>query len=86
MTMNGVILVSAVLDLKTIIFDQGDDISYILYLPSYASTAWYHNKIANKPASIESFLAEAKNFATSEFAGALMKGDNLSESESKLLP
>lgn len=81
MTMNGVILVSAVLDLKTIIFDQGDDISYILYLPSYASTAWYHNKIANKPASIESFLAEAKNFATSEFAGALMKGDNLSEIE-----
>lgn len=81
MAMNGVILVSSVLDLRTITFQQYDDLSYILYLPTYAATAWYHNKITNKPESLESFLKDAEAFAGGEYAAALMKGDRLSDAE-----
>jgi carboxypeptidase C (cathepsin A) len=81
MSMNGVILVSAVLDLKTLEFSQGDDISYILYLPSYASAAWYHKKLTNQPPDLDLFMSEVRVFATGEYANALMKGDNLTELE-----
>ncbi len=80
--LNGIILVSVVLDLRTLIFQQGDDISYILHLPTYAATAWYHNKIANKgTTSLEAFLKEARVFATNDYASALMKGDQLGDEE-----
>jgi carboxypeptidase C (cathepsin A) len=81
MEMNGVILVSVVLDLRTLTFQQGDDISYVMHLPTYAATAWYHNKIPNKPSSLETFLNEVKAFASGEYTSALMKGDNLSDAE-----
>lgn len=81
MTMNGVVLVSSVLDLRTLTFENGDDISYILHLPSYAAVAWYHNKLANKPSNLPSFIDEVRNFAGGEYASALMKGASLSEDE-----
>ena len=43
--LNGVVLVSTVLDIRTLTFQQGDDISFILHLPTYAVSAWYHNKL-----------------------------------------
>jgi len=78
---NGVILVSIVLDLRTLTFQQGDDISFVMHLPTYAATAWYHNKIANKPASLESFLKDARTFAAGEYSTALIKGDRISDEE-----
>ena len=77
MAMNGVIMVSAVFDLRTITFAQGDDISYVLNLPTYSATAWYHNKVPNKPASLEAYLKEARSFAKGEYTQALMEGDGL---------
>ncbi|MEO7960862.1 MAG: hypothetical protein ABIR19_04895 [Ginsengibacter sp.] len=81
MAMNGVILVSSVLDLRTLTFQPYDDLPFILYLPSYAATAWYHDKISNKPASLEAFIKMAEDFAGSEYASALVKGDNLPATE-----
>ncbi len=81
MAMNGVILVSSVLDLRTLTFQQYDDLSYILHLPTYAATAWFHNKIPDKPQSLEAFLKSAEDFASGEYTTALMKGDGLSASE-----
>ena len=81
MVMNGVVLVSSVLDLRTLTFQQYDDLSYILHLPTYAATAWYHNKISNKPESLENFIKDAEAFAEGEYASALMKGDHLSDAE-----
>ena len=52
---NGVILVSSILNYSTQIFTDGSDIPYITFLPTYAATAWYHNKIANKPADLTAF-------------------------------
>lgn len=78
---NGVILVSSILNYATQIFTDGSDIPYITFLPTYAATAWYHNKVANKPADVASFTKEARAFASGEYAAALMKGDNISDAE-----
>ena len=79
--LDGIVLVSSVLDLRTITFGGGDDISYPLFLPTYAATAYYHNKITPKPADLEAFLDDAREFALGEYNTALMKGDNLTASE-----
>lgn len=75
--LNGIVLISNVLDLGSISFLTGVDTPYILYLPSYAATAWTHNLIPDRPASLEPFLQEARHFASTEYADALMKGRNL---------
>ena len=80
-SLNGIILVSTVLDIRTLTFQQGDDISYILHLPTYAVSAWYHDKIGNKPKDIKSFAEEARRFAEGDYAAALMKGSDLSDAE-----
>jgi carboxypeptidase C (cathepsin A) len=80
-TMNGVILVSVVLDLRTLTFQQGDDISYAMHLPTYAATAWYHKKIPSKPASLEAFLKEVRTFTEGEYSTALIKGSRITEEE-----
>ena len=77
MAMNGVVMVSAVFDLRTLVFAQGDDISYVMNLPTYSATAWYHNKVPNKPASLDAFLKESRDFAKGAYTTALMEGDKL---------
>src|ERR1700690_1707055 len=74
-------MVSSVWDLGTISFYPGEDLSYVLYLPSYAATAWYHKVLKDRPDNLNSFLDEARNFAKTEYAGALLKGDTLSAAE-----
>ncbi|MBI2731675.1 MAG: carboxypeptidase [Sphingobacteriales bacterium] len=80
-SVNGVVLVSNVLDIRTLSFNPGDDLPYIVNLPTYAATSWYHNKIVNKPASLDAFLNEARAFAFGDYAVALQKGDQLSAEE-----
>jgi len=79
--LNGVVMVSSVLDLGTISFYPGQDLAYILYLPSYAATAWYHKVLKDRPDSLSVFLDEARKFAKGEYATALMKGDTISAEE-----
>src|ERR1700730_12226527 len=78
---NGIVLISSVLDLGTISFHPGEDLPYIFYLPSYAATASYHKMLKEPPADLNAFLAEARNFAQTEYAGALMKGSRLTAAE-----
>ncbi len=79
--MNGVIMVSAVFELQHLLFGPGDDISYLIHFPTYAATAWYHDKVADKGENLESFLDDVRDFTENEYAPALLKGDQLSESE-----
>jgi carboxypeptidase C (cathepsin A) len=81
MYFNGIVLISSVLDLGTISFNPGDDQAYIFYLPSYAATAWYHKVLANRPDKVNSLIDEARQFAQTEYASALMKGSRLSAGE-----
>jgi carboxypeptidase C (cathepsin A) len=79
--MNGVIMVSAVFELQHLLFGPGDDVSYLIHFPTYAATAWYHNKVKNKGKDLESFLKDVRNFTENEYAPALLKGDQLTASE-----
>jgi carboxypeptidase C (cathepsin A) len=81
MDLNGIVLISTVLDLSTISFPPGSDMPYIFYLPSYAATAWYHKVLKNPPADENAFVEEARQFAKGPYATALMKGSALGEEE-----
>src|SRR5258707_1485534 len=70
---------SSVLTLGTISFNAGEDMPSIFYLPSYAATAWYHKVLKDRPDNLNSFLDEARKYAQSDYADALMKGSKLGE-------
>jgi carboxypeptidase C (cathepsin A) len=80
MDLNGIVLISAVLDFETLLFAPGHDLSYVLYLPSYAITAAYHGLIP-KPADQEAFLDEVRRYALGPYAGALAQGAALPDAE-----
>ena len=80
--LNGIMLVSSILNFLTTEFDPGNDLPYILYLPSYCATAWFHNKLDDKQQkSLSQLLEEAQKFAYGEYLLALMKGSQLQEEE-----
>jgi len=45
--LNGIMLISSVLDFTTLDFNLNNDLPYILYLPGYAATAWYHRVLSS---------------------------------------
>ena len=75
-SLNGVILLSSILNYN--VEAPGLDLTYIGYLPSYAAIAWYHNKLANKPADLKAYLKEVRAFAGGDYAEALFEGDQIS--------
>ncbi|HAV78651.1 MAG TPA: peptidase S10 [Anaerolineae bacterium] len=78
--LNGLMLISSVLDFTTILFDTNNELPFVLFLPGYAATAWYHRK-AGVHQPLKKFLKEAEEFARGEYASALMKGDLLTSQE-----
>jgi len=82
--LNGITMLSQILSYgNSVDYPQGNpgnDRPYQLALPTYAATAWYHNKLPNKPEKLEPFLQEVEDFAMGEYASALSKGSELSES------
>jgi carboxypeptidase C (cathepsin A) len=79
--LNGMVMISSVWDLGTISFHPGNDLSYILYVPSYAATAWYHKVLTDRPDNLSVFLDDARKFAFGEYADALLKGSTISDAE-----
>ena len=76
----GVTIMSTVLNIP-LLFDPAIDQSHINILPTFAATAWYHNRVANRPAELDGFVAQARAFATGPYAAALAKGDQLATDE-----
>jgi carboxypeptidase C (cathepsin A) len=74
---NGVILLSTVLDFSAASPSKGNELGYVTNLPSMATTAWYHDKVPNKPASVADFAAEARAWALGPYASALLQGNSL---------
>ena len=68
---NGVVLVSSVLDLRQLTFGAGDDISYVMYLPTYAATAYFHKKLPNQPTDFKAFINEVTNYAKGTYTTPL---------------
>jgi len=78
---NGVILLSQILNFDDSAdqpqFNPGVDLPYVLVLPTYTATAWYHHKLPNQPAALEPLLREVENFALTDYTQALALGASL---------
>lgn len=81
MYLNGIVLVSAVLDFRTLRFDAGNDLPHVLFLPTYAATAHHHGRLGEDLADLERTLTEVEDFALGEYATALLRGASLPEEE-----
>ena len=82
MYLNGIMLISSILNFQTADFSNGNDLPYILFLPTYTATAWYHKQLdADLQADLQATLAEVEAFALGEYATSLMQGSALSAEE-----
>ncbi|HEY1256266.1 MAG TPA: peptidase S10 [Terracidiphilus sp.] len=83
--LNGVILLSQIFNFTTDIDvpsgNPGVDLPYVLALPTYAATAWYHKKLPQQPAELEPFLKDVEEFAMGAYSHALAMGTDLSAEE-----
>jgi carboxypeptidase C (cathepsin A) len=83
---NGVVMLSQILnftfDSDQPAYNPGVDLPYELNLPTYAATAWYHNKLpGQKAADLVAFLQQVEHFAMNDYAHALSVGGSLSQKE-----
>ncbi len=87
--LNGVILLSDVLNWDLLPDDPelnpSIDEPYIVALPSYAATAWFHHKIPNQPKELRPFLLKVEHFATTTYAQALLRGAGLNWTQRKAI-
>lgn len=80
-SLNGIALLSTILNYG--VRQSGYDQDYMGLLPTFAATAWYHNRIPNRPADLRTFLAEVRAFDAGAYASALAKGDKISDAEKR---
>ncbi|MGD9091464.1 MAG: hypothetical protein PVF74_01345 [Anaerolineales bacterium] len=80
---NGIVLISTAINLRPISFEQGDDLPFQLFVPTYTAAAWYHNKLDDElqKRDLPDLLAEVEAWAESELTVALMKGDRIGSEE-----
>lgn len=85
--LNGIVLVSTVMNFQSIRFADNNDLPLVLILPSYSATAWYHKQLPSdlqrKP--LAEVLREAENFAVNEYAPAMLRIDRLTQQEKSAL-
>ncbi|MBI3746398.1 MAG: peptidase S10, partial [Chloroflexi bacterium] len=79
MFLNGLILISSVLDLGTIDFHEGNDVPYVLYLPTYAAVAHYHGRHPGR--ALADVVAEAEAYAAADYPRVLARGSRLAPAE-----
>jgi carboxypeptidase C (cathepsin A) len=83
--LNGLIMVSQLLDYSNSAHVEvgypGTNLPFILALPTYAATAYYYHRVDNPPATLEAFLKETGEFATTDYARALLLGSELSAAD-----
>lgn len=78
--LNGVVLVSAILNFQTAEMDVGNDLPYALFLPTLAATAFYHHRLEPELSrDLRTTLAEVERFASGEYATALAQGAALDD-------
>ena len=81
--LNGITLISSILNFETARFADGNDLPYVLFLPTYTAAAWYHKKLSGElqSGSLQHAVEEARKFASGPYKDALMKGAKLSDTE-----
>lgn len=80
---NGVMLISSILDFSHARYQPGNHQPYIGFLPTMAATAFYHGKVnaADKAMGLEAFVQASRQFALNDYALALLAGNRLSETQ-----
>ena len=79
MALNGVVLLSSIMNYG--VRQPGFSSNYIGLFPTFAATAWYHNRVPNRPADVETHVQRAREFALGPYASALAKGSMISDAE-----
>jgi carboxypeptidase C (cathepsin A) len=74
---SGLILISPALDYALLRFNPGNDLPFVAFLPTFAASAWFHQRLASPP-SLHAHVAEAEAFAGGDYLLALARGDRLS--------
>ncbi|MFC4452178.1 S10 family peptidase [Deinococcus sonorensis] len=82
--LNGIMLVSSILDFSTVDFTPGHDLAYVLHFPTYAATAWYHGRL-DPTRTLPEVLQEAEAFAAGEYHQGLFRGARLTDEERQRL-
>ena len=80
--LNGIMLVSSIMNFQTARFAPGNDLPYQLFLPTYTASAWYHGRLKGDLAKdLPKALARAEQFVLKDYNLALMQGDALPATE-----
>src|SRR4051812_14304630 len=81
-SLNGIILVSSVLNFQTLVNAPGNDLPYALFLPSYTAAAAYHKKLVDDlTRDLPATLKEVQQFALGDYTAALAAGDSLPQNK-----
>jgi carboxypeptidase C (cathepsin A) len=78
MALNGVVLLSSLLDFATLMPSPGNDLSHLVFLPSYTSTAHFHGKIKGDR---DKLVRQSTEFAFGKYATSLLQGSDLKPSD-----
>jgi carboxypeptidase C (cathepsin A) len=80
--LNGIVLISTVLNFQVIIADTGNDLPFALFLPSYTAIAAYHHRLSGDLQSApDQAIASAEKWATTDYMTDLAKGNQLTDDE-----
>ncbi len=78
MNLDGLVLISAALNFRTFGFQEGNDLPYVLSLPTYTATAWYHQRLADQASRPrQATLDSVERWAMSDYLVALAAGSRL---------
>lgn len=83
LSLNGIVYLSSIMNYG--VRQPGYDQNYLTLLPSYAATAWYHNRLQNRPQDLPAFLAEVRAFASGPYAAALARGSALPTADAQAI-
>jgi carboxypeptidase C (cathepsin A) len=82
MYLNGIMLISVVMNFSTLEFDPGNDLPYFLFLPTYTATAWYHKRLGDDlQIDLHSTLDQVEDFIKKYYHHSLSEGNSLTEAE-----
>jgi carboxypeptidase C (cathepsin A) len=85
MNLNGLIMISPYFNVVSGDDGLAIDLPHVLYLSAFAATAWYHDALADKPASLDTYMTEVERFAIEEYAPALLKGYAITAEEKQAI-
>lgn len=83
LSLNGIVYLSSIMNYG--VRQPGYDADYLTLFPGYAATAWYHNRIPNRPADLDAFLRDVRAFTSGPYAAALAKGSAISPEEKQAI-